>query len=213
MLSELPIHKLEKRVDGLNFLRGVLGPRSVGFKKGGDAKERRQILHDLFTQQSLNQLMPAFCETIVTSVAAWSDHPSPLEAQGKARRLWMDLNALNVFGTGQDTVELCEKFSEALGLLLEARFGPPIVPLTKRWWNLQRALNELHAGEGERWMPGLTGARRHKKDRRRRGRGMRWAKRTCTDCVWGLIQVWTVSSRPTYSTGEITRERAKPRTC
>jgi hypothetical protein len=29
----------------LNFLRGLLGPRSVGLMKGQQARERRQLLH------------------------------------------------------------------------------------------------------------------------------------------------------------------------
>jgi len=200
---------LDKRVDGLDFLRGLLGPRCIAYKKGAEAKERRSILHELFTQQNLNALMPSFCETIMQSgvltsqlpflhvevgellgcyryydtcppchhsslrctiltfhlydhhhhhhhhhhlfpfflVASWANHPEVFEAQAKARRLCMDLNVLNVFGTSQDTVELCEKFSDALQLLLEARFASSLVPLSKRWWRLRTALRQIHACE------------------------------------------------------------------
>jgi hypothetical protein len=63
------------------------------------------------------------------------------------RRLWMTLNALNVFGEAEDTVELCEKFASALFLLLQVRFAPaPTLPLTSRWWEVRRALADLHQG-------------------------------------------------------------------
>lgn len=45
VLSQLRVQRLDKRVEGLDFLRGLLGPNSVGFKKGDDAKKRRQLLH------------------------------------------------------------------------------------------------------------------------------------------------------------------------
>jgi hypothetical protein len=47
ILTALGIHRLDKRVEGMYFLWGLLGPRSIAFKKGGDAKERRRLLHNV----------------------------------------------------------------------------------------------------------------------------------------------------------------------
>lgn len=49
VLSQLRVQRLDKRVEGLDFLRGLLGPNSVGFKKGEEAKKRRQLLHKVRT--------------------------------------------------------------------------------------------------------------------------------------------------------------------
>lgn len=45
VLRDLEVVRLDKRIEGLNFLRGLLGPNSVGLMKGQRARERRQLLH------------------------------------------------------------------------------------------------------------------------------------------------------------------------
>lgn len=47
MLRDLEVVRLDKRIEGLNFLRGLLGPNSVGLMKGRQARERRQLLHSV----------------------------------------------------------------------------------------------------------------------------------------------------------------------
>lgn len=47
MLRDLEVVRLDKRIEGLDFLRGLLGPNSVGLMKGKRARERRQLLHNV----------------------------------------------------------------------------------------------------------------------------------------------------------------------
>lgn len=57
------MHKLEKAVEGLNFLKGLLGARSVGFKIGEEVKERRRLLHSVsisYFSLSNAEITPSF---------------------------------------------------------------------------------------------------------------------------------------------------------
>ena len=158
--------RLDKRIEGLNFLRGLLGPRSVGLMKGKQARERRQLLHNLFTTQKLDVLVPHFVRCIRQELSTWSS-PSPsssssrFEAQEACRTVWMKLNALNIFGpayvkdntlTGLGQVEesalsLTEKFGEALALLLAERYNPlPPLPFSTRYTKRKAVLASVHAG-------------------------------------------------------------------
>ena len=47
VLRDLEVVRLDKRIEGLDFLRGLLGPNSVGLMKGKRARERRQLLHNV----------------------------------------------------------------------------------------------------------------------------------------------------------------------
>ncbi|KAM3570649.1 hypothetical protein VYU27_007292 [Nannochloropsis oceanica] len=169
VLRELDIVRLDKRIEGLNFLRGLLGPRSVGLMKGQEARERRQLLHKLFTTQKLDVLVPHFVRCIRRDISSWSSSPSSsssslttqFEAQEACRALWMRLNALNVFGpryvqegtvTGlghveEDAIKITEAFGEALNLLLGERYDPfPSLPFSARWRRRRSALAAVHEG-------------------------------------------------------------------
>merc|ERR1712146_151925 len=139
---------------GIDFLKGLIGARSVGFLQGDAAKKRRSVLHKIFTGQNLDRLVKVFVPSITNYLNKWtvmnakeskSKGKICLDIQEEIRPLWMALNTMNIFGEEVDTVEISETFSEALNLCLALRYQyiPPIPYVSDSWYQKRTALDKV----------------------------------------------------------------------
>uniref|UniRef100_A0A0G4HU27 Cytochrome P450 n=1 Tax=Chromera velia CCMP2878 TaxID=1169474 RepID=A0A0G4HU27_9ALVE len=148
ILSEMGALRLDKDVNGLNFLKGLLGPRGVGYLGGAAAKRRRGILMRIFEEQPIDDLLPLLLEAIERKVKEWGGRErgnGDVEVQSEIQPLWMELNAFNVFGSADvSTMALSRKFQQALQLLMVLRYKPFVLPFSSEWRKKRRLLREVH---------------------------------------------------------------------
>ncbi|CAL8469201.1 g8742 [Coccomyxa elongata] len=154
LLERVDANKLEKRLDGLNFLKGLLGARGIGYTSGAQAKVRRQLWHSVLSGQPFQQsMLPAFNSEVKSSLDGWTgmrnaeEKEALIEFNLAARMLWLRLNQVNAFGcqAGEGATDLFRAFGEAVQLLQRLRYSAfPTLPWSPAWREKRRLLSFIH---------------------------------------------------------------------
>ena len=155
ILKQMKIFKMFRPDGGIDFLKGLIGVRSVGFLQGDKAKKRRAVLHKIFTGQNLDRLVKSFVPCIESYLDHWikmrgqksvSKETISVDIQNEIRPLWMALNTMNIFGEEVDTGEISKSFEEALKLCLSLRYQYfPLIPyVSNAWYEKRVALDKVH---------------------------------------------------------------------
>ena len=161
ILRDLEIQKWEKRVEGLNFMKGLFGSTGIAFLTGSAAKKRRNLIFQIFGRQPFEALLPVWIRSIQTSLDQWYEKGSKskskdsflLDVQKEVQPIWANLNQYNVFGDDIGTSRICSLFSDATNLLVRIRYtfswlsilGIGVLPFSSLWWEVRALLRGVHA--------------------------------------------------------------------
>ena len=159
ILRFLGVQKWEKRVEGLNFMRGLFGDSGIAFLKGHAAKERRNLIFQIFNRQPFETLLPHWINSISAALSRWSEEKSEdslcftLDVQNEVRPIWAHLNQYNVFGDEVGTYRICQLFADATKMLVRIRYcfswlsflGISVLPFSSLWWEKRKLLASVHA--------------------------------------------------------------------
>ncbi|KAK9695574.1 hypothetical protein K7432_012889 [Basidiobolus ranarum] len=148
LLSEMKVLRLDKRVEGLNFLKGLMG--GITFLKGDEAKERRRLLHGIFSRQPFEKLMPKFRQIVSNTFLDW-EKSSTISDDGSfevvlepyTHQIWMSMNDYNVFGEASSHQTLGKKMEITLKFLGHLRYTR-IFPFSSTWRQKRHLLSEVH---------------------------------------------------------------------
>ncbi|ORY00912.1 cytochrome P450 [Basidiobolus meristosporus CBS 931.73] len=148
-LSEIKALRLDKRVEGLNFLKGLLGASGITFLKGEKARERRRLLHSVFSRQPFEELMPKFEEIVNRAILDWEkqchtgNDTFEVVLEPYIHKLWMSMNEYNVFGEALGHQALGQKIEATLIFLRDLRYTR-ILPFSSTWKQRRDLLKEVH---------------------------------------------------------------------